>query len=128
MHTSSTKELALVILKLMERKTPKAVARAVANYLVQERRTGDLGAIMREVRRLRAKEHNIVEVDTTSAFPLHDKIRSLVKGKFPGKRVVLTESLDKNVIGGVLVETDDTQIDATIKRQLNRLELLIKPT
>jgi len=128
MHTSSTKELALVILKLMERKTPKVVARAVASYLVQERRTGDLDAIMREVRRLRAKEHNIVEVDVTSAFPLHDKIRSLVKGKFPGKRVVLTESLDKNVIGGVLVETDDTQIDATIKRQLNRLELLIKPT
>lgn len=74
----------------------------------------------------RAKAENKIEAEVTSAFELSaEQLSELVntlKNKL-GSDVTVTTSIDKSLIGGVIIKAGDTIIDASMKSQLDSLAL-----
>ncbi len=94
----------------------------LASYLARERRTGELDAILREVSRQREVEDGVLEVDLTSAFPLNEGNKRELTKSVDAKKVVVNETIDKNVIGGVRMETSISVLDLTVRNRLQKLK------
>lgn len=118
-------DIAQAILQLSAVYSSEKVSKAVAAYLVRERRTAELDQIMREVVRLREQRDGQKEVDFTSAFALTPRIKKEMSRQL-GDKVVINETIDKSVLGGVRVETNDTLLDLTVRSRLDRLRQGVK--
>ena len=74
----------------------------------------------------RAKAENKIEAEVISAFKLTAKqtneLIKTLKNKL-GCDISLTTSIDKSLIGGVIIKAGDTIIDASMKSQLDSLAL-----
>lgn len=121
MTKPSKQELAQIILDLSSKVPQNRVAKSLASYLQQEKRTSELDAIMREAKFLRQKQLGVVEADVTTAFPISKSVELKIK-KILGSKTLLNETIDKNVIGGVRVETNDHVLDLTVRNRLNQLK------
>ncbi len=120
----SKKQIAGIVFGLIQQGTDsKRVTNMLAEYLLSERRTRELDAILREVSAMRAKAGTI-EATTTSAFPLSSEVKQQIKKAFTtnGDKVVLNEIIDAYVVGGVRVETTDQKLDLTVRNKLNQLK------
>lgn len=123
---TTNKELAQALESLIETTPQSKLAQLIAAYLIDNRATKDLEAIMREVERLRA-EKGIVEATLVSAYPLTERVKAeskkLIQKQHPAaKAIVLNENVDPSVLGGLRIETGQTQFDTTIKAKLHKLE------
>ncbi|HVC36284.1 MAG TPA: F0F1 ATP synthase subunit delta [Candidatus Dormibacteraeota bacterium] len=106
----------------------KALAHEVAAYLLSEGRTAELDSLIRDVMEYRS-QHGIVEVSAVSAFPLDEQAQSeisaQVSNQLPGtKQLIIDQSIDKNMIGGVKIEFANRQLDLSIRSKLNRFKQL----
>ena len=124
MAKASRRDIAAVILALSDKYSDKKLANAVAAYVVDERRTSELDAILREVSKLRSEQTGIVEATITSAFPVSDKLKKQIKSLLEQDKLVINEVIDKDVIGGVRVETSEKSLDLTVRNRLNKLKTL----
>lgn len=64
---------------------------------------------------------NIAEITVTTCIPLSDSMREKLKAKLSakfGKTVIMNEKVDKSILGGVIVQYEDIQIDSSIKSKL----------
>jgi F-type H+-transporting ATPase subunit delta len=125
----SQNELAQYIVGQLEAgKNATTLARRVAEFLVSQRRSRELGAVMRKVVKLR-EQKGMLEATITSATPLSVSTKSHIKtllGK-PGK-VVINDNIDPSVVGGVRIETAERGIDLTVENQLKQLKRLVGVT
>jgi len=67
------------------------------------------------------EKRGVVAVDVTTAVELSDALRGSIKAKLAadmGKEVVLRESIDPSIIGGIVISTHGHRIDASIASQL----------
>ena len=68
---------------------------------------------------------NKVIANITTAVPLNDELRtkamSVIK-TMSDKEVTLQESVDPDIIGGLIVKIGDKQIDASVKRRLKNFQ------
>lgn len=122
MAQSSTLEVAQAIDKLSKQFTGKKLAKAIAAFIVSERRTADLDKIMRKVSLIRQKDGKS-EVTVTSAFPITDEAVDLIKQIVDGNDVTVNKVIDKSVIGGVRLEANDLYLDLTVRNRLNKLKI-----
>lgn len=122
MAQSSTLEVAQAIDKLSKQFTGKKLAKAIAAFIVSERRTADLDKIMRKVSLIRQKDGKS-EVTVTSAFPITDEAVDSIKQIVDGNNVTVNKVIDKSVIGGVRLEANDLYLDLTVRNRLNKLKI-----
>ena len=68
--------------------------------------------------------HGIAEVAAVTAVPLsqelHEKLRAKLESVI-GKTVVLTATVDPNVLGGVRLSFDGQELDGTVQRRLDEI-------
>ncbi len=100
----------------------KKLVREVAAYLLDEQKTDDLASLMRDVARIRARRGSVeataVSAHTLSKDVLKD-LKSLVKQEFPhAKEVTISTRIEPDVVGGLLLELPDEQIDLSVRRKL----------
>lgn len=124
---SSNGKIARALLsELRSGKDIKQVTKSLAAYLTQERRLSDAGAVVRELERLLLNEEGRLYVHSTTAFPLSEQQKTEISQMFAkasrAKDIIIQESIDKDVIGGVRLQTADHQLDLTVQRQLQRLK------
>lgn len=122
MSSPSRRELAEAILRLSEKLSEAKLTGAVAAFLIENRRTGELDAIMREVARLREQRDNLTEVTATSAFKLNDGARKAIATLLGKKKLIINEVVDREVLGGVRLETSELMLDLTVRNRLNQLK------
>lgn len=120
MSAPTRRDIASVVAAMCDQSNSDGVARAVASYLIAERRSSELDAIMRLVRTIR-EQNGVHEVTATSAFALSTHAKREIISQSGGKNVILNEVIDPDVIGGVRVETSDTQLDLTVRNRLQHL-------
>jgi len=106
----------------------KKYAREVAAYLLEDRRTAELDSILRDVQADWAAA-GYLEVIAASAHPLTAGLRAdisrQVKKHYPNvKKIVVTEELDPEVIGGVRLRLPGKQLDISVEAKLNRFKQL----
>ena len=74
---------------------------------------------------------NVTVVDVTTVVPLDDHLREVIKQKAEadlGTNVVLRESIDKSLIGGILMSANGKRIDASMTSQLEVARNVLKQT
>jgi F-type H+-transporting ATPase subunit delta len=103
-------------------------ALSVAAYLLDERRTGELDSLMRDVQADWAAD-GFVEVIVYSAHELSDQVRRDVSAEarklYPhAKRVELTQEINPDLIGGIRLEFSNRQLDLSVQSELNKFKLL----
>ena len=95
------------------------------NIITSKGRESNLEGIVESFIFLYKAQKNIKSAIVTSAISLDDdtkgKILELVKAK-DNVKVDLVEQVDQNIIGGFILRMGDSQIDASIKNKLNKLE------
>jgi F-type H+-transporting ATPase subunit delta len=99
----------------------------VTNFLellVENHRMPVLFRIRREVDRLWDTEHKRLAVEITSAIELDKKVSKQIGDRIAeqtGQQVELTESVDPDVLGGLVVRVGNTVLDASIRQRLEQL-------
>lgn len=72
---------------------------------------------------------NVTVVDVTTVVPLGDHLREVITKKAEadlGTKVVLRESIDKSLIGGILMSAKGKRIDASVASQLESARNVLK--
>lgn len=71
------------------------------------------------------KRNNIITVQLTTAFQFDENLRKSITDKIKQfkqySKIELHEQIDESIIGGFILRTDNQQIDASIKTQLQQL-------
>ncbi|MCH5215212.1 MAG: F0F1 ATP synthase subunit delta [Muribaculaceae bacterium] len=73
------------------------------------------------------KANNIARVKITTAANLPEnemeRLRELVKKAFPQTTLEFSEQINPDIIGGFVIDVDDTRMDASISNELEQLRL-----
>lgn len=97
--------------------------------LVDKRREKGLFQIIQEFNELYDDYIGILRVVAVTAVEMDDKSRTklvdILHNKL-NKEIVLTNEVDKTILGGVLLKLDNKFIDSTISGQLKSMELYIQ--
>jgi F-type H+-transporting ATPase subunit delta len=126
---NSRKDLASALLPLIEKThDQKKLAKAIAQYLAENRQTKELDALMRDISSLRVAAGTI-EATVTSAFPISPavkrSIKTVIMSQHNADNIVINEVIDPSVVGGLRIETAEQQLDTTVRSKLNRLKSTI---
>ena len=84
-----------------------------------------------EYRRRFNADHDILEVRAVTAVALRPELKEKLRSRLErmtGKRVELSSRVDENVIGGVLLELPDRQLDGTVACHLEEIQRLLRNT
>lgn len=106
----------------------KEYVRSVASYLMETGRTRELDSILRDISADWARI-GYVEAIVRTAHPLdasaRETIAARVKSLYPeSKKILMTEVLDPNVIGGVQINLPNRQLDLSVEAKLNKFKQL----
>jgi len=103
-----------------------------ANFLgvlAQNRRLGDLPAIIRAFRELAARSRGETNAEVVSAHPLNDSQVDALKQQLRhrvGREVAIDLKVDPSLLGGLVVKIGSQMIDSSIKTRLNTLAHAMK--
>ncbi len=113
-----------VLAQLREGRSVQDVVAETSAFLVSERRSKDVDAIVREVEVRLLKEEGQLELEITAARPISAELKNELVRQFAAsnKSVQVNEVIDPSVVGGVLVESGEKRLDLTVRRQLQRLK------
>lgn len=94
------------------------------SLLADNRRLALLPEISAQFEELKANQQHSVDVSLITAFDLSEqqqqKLTQALSSKL-GREVSLTAEVDKSIIGGAIVRTDDLVIDGSIRARLAKL-------
>jgi F-type H+-transporting ATPase subunit delta len=94
--------------------------------VVEQNREGSLAVIADEFITIFNEKNNIAKVSLTTAAALDDKSREMIlntiKEKYKFSEIQLEESVDSELLGGMIMRIGDKQMDASIRGQLRKIE------
>ncbi len=104
------------------------LSRQIAAYLLETHRTSELDSVMRDLMQVRA-DRGIVEVTAVTAHPLSAALRADIEKNIrtrftTAKTVIVSQSHDDEVVGGVRLELANQQLDLSVRAKLNRFKQL----
>ena len=82
-----------------------------------------------EFMKLYRKEYGIELVSVITAVPLSDDMREKLKLRLEeklSKKVILSATVDPSIMGGIIVRTENSQMDSSVKTRLDDVEKQIK--
>lgn len=92
--------------------------------LAENKRLAILPEVSAQFAKLKADQEMSLDIEVTTAFELQDeqqeKLAQALKTKL-GRDVTLTSQVDKTILGGVVVRTDDLVIDGSVRARLAKL-------
>lgn len=114
--------------KTLESGLSRHYSKEIAAYLLSEHRTGQLESILRDVQGDWAAAGR-VEVIASSAHPLTAAVKtditSQIRRLYPkARKVIVTETRDPAIIGGVRLNLADRQLDLSVQAKLNKFKQL----
>ena len=115
-----------VLADLDSGKSMSDVVNSLAAYVIEERRMGDLNAIVRDIERRLLQDKGRLYIHVTSAHELSDDMIASIKTTFAAqtdaKEIIIEHTINPDVVGGVRCETAEQRLDLTVRRQLQRLK------
>ncbi len=93
--------------------------------VTQKGRADCISGICREFKKLYYKKNNILEVSVVTASPLSERLERKLKDKLSatlGKKIIMQKSVDKSLIGGIIVRYDNSEIDSSVSGRLEKLK------
>lgn len=104
------------------------LAREIAAYLLEERRTAELESILRDIMQYRT-DHGILEAKVVVAYEATQEVLSDVKkllhDAYPKATTIhVSPRTDRDIIGGVRIDMANEQLDLTVAAKLATLKRL----
>ena len=99
----------------------------VVNFLrliAEKGRAAELADIVDELDALVAAEHQILDVELTTATELSDKEFGRILGRIEsasGRKVQAERKVDPDLIGGIVLQAGSMRLDASVRGRLERL-------
>ncbi len=106
-----------------------ATTKSFLGVLAENRRLGQLPAIIRAYRRLAAHHRGETTAEVTSAHPLSDEQVTELKQQLRqrlGREVSVDLAVDPELLGGLVVRIGSQMIDSSIRTRLNALTSAMK--
>jgi len=123
------KQQAKVVSALADSFKAHAVTKAFLITLASAKRLTLLVEIARQFAQVAENERGELSAELVTATPVgKDEIAAVADrlGKAYGKKVILTSTQDKNLLGGALVKIGSLRLDATLAGKLERMEQKLK--
>ncbi len=124
MRLSRRKITSYVAQQLMAGVATEPLVLQLAAFLIDSRRTNEVGLIVRDIEYELTKQ-GVVLARVTSAFDLAEATREavtkLIQEQTGAHQVQLHQFIDPSVLGGVKIDLPGLQLDATIARKLTLL-------
>lgn len=79
---------------------------------------------VKEYKKLYYKANNIENVTAITAVPLSSSLRDKLINKLEkesGKKIQLAEMVDKSILGGIVLRTENSQTDASLRTRLDSI-------
>lgn len=106
--------------------TVVVIAKNFAGFLKRRGEEKKLPAILKQLEKIEAEKEGKIAVMAVLAHEADEttkkKLSLQVEKLFPEKKVELSYTIDKKVIGGVVFRTDETLYDATLANELLSLK------
>lgn len=97
--------------------------------LVEKKRINSFAGIVDEFNIIYNSYKNIIEVTATTSIPLTEEIRQKLVDKLEqksGKKIKLIEIVSPEILGGIIINYGNTQIDNSIKGKLKDISKQLK--
>lgn len=122
MSKISTKELAKYVVDQLEAglQSP-ALAEQLSAYLLEERKTREMPAILRAID-VELARRGSAQVTITSAHKVEEETKKQLAELLDVQNPVFSEVIDKSVIGGVKARSGESEIDLTVRARLNNFK------
>ncbi len=91
----------------------------------------ELSGCAQEYRRRYNAAHDILEVRAVTAVALRPELLERLRAKLEaqtGKRIELSSRVDERLLGGVLLELPDRQLDGTVAYHLEEIQRILRNT
>ncbi len=121
--SATSTRLATVFVDLCGEDLDQQGANFVAE-LARNKRLGLLPQISEQFETLKAEQQKLVDVVVTSAFPLEEAQEKQLASKLSkrlNREVQMHTSVDKDLLGGVLIRAGDLVIDGSVRGKLAKL-------
>ncbi|MBE0666689.1 MAG: ATP synthase F1 subunit delta [Bacteroidales bacterium] len=95
------------------------------DLVFRQDRESHLAAMARDFLDLTRRHRGIRQVTLTTAVPANEKVRgeiAAITATAGASKIEFMEKTDKSLIGGFILRVDDTYIDASVRRRLNRFK------
>ncbi len=113
---------------LANRAEAPAIMKSLAAYLVDHHKSHEAERIMNDIADELMKQAGLLSVEVISARQLDDTVRGhlvdYLKQTTGAKEIDLQESIDENLIGGLIARTAAGEIDVSIRTKLRQLTAL----
>ena len=107
--------------KVGAQKAVKELAALVLEYRLHSQ----IDEILADISQEYARVHGVVEAEARTAFPLSEELKDAlserVKASTGAKKVILHEEIDTTLLGGVIVNAPDMELDLSLKTKLAKL-------
>lgn len=125
----SRRQIALYAAKQLSKgKSAKVVAVQLAAYLQEEGKTNEAELLIKDIQAVFSSYFGVTAAKVTSAYPLEERqtkeIKDFIKKHESSKHIELEEKVDKDLIGGFVVETPSSQLDTSVLNKLKQLKVL----
>lgn len=117
---------------LLEKLFKNRVSEELINFLfilIDKRRERNLFEIIEDYNILFNDHQRILKVEAVTAVAMDEKakekLKIVLKNKL-NKNIELTNTIDKSIIGGVLLKIENKIVDGTLMGQLRSMEIAIK--
>ena len=101
------------------------IVKNLLETLIVNRRLSLLPLIIQEVRNQADSLFKVSDVEVTTAValttPQLEKLETMIKAKFDLNEVTIKNTIDKSILGGVVINARGKIIDASIKSQLTKI-------
>jgi len=95
--------------------------------LITKGRETHLFSITKTYIMLYNKVKSIIVTEVVSATPLENNVLKMIKEKFASLgEIEITQTIDKNIVGGIIVKVGDLQYDLSIRNQINSVKRAFK--
>ena len=105
----------------------KKAVKELASLLLEQRLHNQAEEILADITKEYARVHGIVEAEARTAFPLSTELKKAlserVKQTTGAKAVILHESVDKSLLGGVIVSAPEMELDLSLRTKLAKLKV-----
>jgi len=129
MATLSNNDIAKTIYLVTKDKTDAElpfVVNDIVKFLSKKRLMSKTKDIILKLQNIINKENNTVSVKISSAKKLDDRVkRELIeslKHRYSAKEIILIESFNESLLGGIRIEAKDELIDLTAKNKIKELQ------
>ena len=133
MATLSINNLAWAIYESSVGKSPKEMEDIVKNtieFMNRNHLIGKAPEILKKLEEITDKMEGRVRVMITSKNKLSTSalkdVKEMIEERYEAKEILITEILDKKILGGIKISINDEIIDLTLKNKLNQLEDYLK--